>query len=56
MFWKKRPGIFSARWGGKHGDFKKAIKKVYKELKIKKSKNWEKEKIKARFVCALSIK
>ena len=27
------PGIYSARWGGKKNDFKKAIKKVYKELK-----------------------
>ena len=51
---KKRPGIFSARWGGKHGDFKKAIKKVYKELE-KKNVNWEKDKIRARFVCALSL-
>ena len=51
---KKRPGIFSARWGGKHGDFKKAIKKVYKELK-KKKVDWEKDKIRARFVCALSL-
>ena len=49
-----KPGIYSARWGGKHGDFSKAIKKVYKELQ-KKDKNWEKKKIKARFVCALSI-
>ena len=32
----KKPGIYSARWSGKHGDFKKAIKKVYKELKKKK--------------------
>ena len=51
---KKRPGIFSARWGGKHGDFKKAIKKVYKELK-KKKVDWQKDKIRARFVCALSL-
>ena len=51
---KKRPGIFSARWGGKHGDFKKAIKKVYKELK-KKKVDWKKDKIRARFVCALSL-
>ena len=50
----KDPGIYSARWGGKNGDFKKAIKRVYKEL-FKKDKNWQKKKIKARFVCALSI-
>ncbi len=50
----KRPGIYSARWGGKNSDFKKAIKKVYKELK-KKDKNWKNKKIKARFICALSI-
>jgi len=50
----KDPGIYSARWGGKNGDFKKAIKRVYREL-FKKDKNWQKKKIKARFVCALSI-
>ncbi len=50
----KKPGIYSARWGGKNSDFKKAIKKVYKELK-KKDKNWKNKKIKARFICALSI-
>ena len=50
----KRPGIYSARWGGRNSDFNKAIKKVYKELK-KKDKNWKKKKIKARFICALSI-
>ena len=50
----KNPGIYSARWGGKHGDFSKAIKKVYRELN-KKNKNWRNKKIKARFVCALSI-
>jgi len=38
----------------KNGDFKKAIKRVYRELS-KKDKNWQKKKIKARFVCALSI-
>ena len=51
---KKKPGIYSARWGGKNSDFKKAIKKVYTELE-KKDKNWKLKKIKARFVCALSI-
>ena len=50
----KRPGIYSARWGGKLGDFNKAIKKVFRELD-KKDKNWRNKKIKARFVCALSI-
>jgi len=50
----KNPGIFSARWGGKHADFNKAIKKVYREL-YKKDKCWKSKKIKARFVCALSI-
>jgi XTP/dITP diphosphohydrolase len=50
----KRPGIFSARWGGRKGDFSKAIKKVYRELS-KVDKNWKNKKIKARFICALSI-
>ena len=51
---KKKPGIYSARWGGRNSDFNKAIKKVYKELS-KKDKNWKLKKIKARFVCALSL-
>ena len=50
----KKPGIYSARWGGRNQDFKKAIKKVYRELK-KKDINWKNKKIKARFVCALSL-
>jgi XTP/dITP diphosphohydrolase len=51
---EKTPGIHSARWGGKKSDFKKAIQRVYKELG-KKDKNWKNRKIKARFICALSI-
>ena len=50
----KNPGIYSARWGGKNSDFNKAIERVYRELK-KKDKYWRNKKIKARFVCALSI-
>ena len=50
----KNPGIYSARWAGKFANFGKAIKKVYRELN-KKDKNWKNKKIKARFVCALSI-
>ena len=53
-FLDKSPGIYSARWGGKHGDFRKAIKRVFRELN-KKDKNWKYKKIKARFICALSI-
>ena len=50
----KSPGIYSARWGGKKGDFKKAINRVYREIS-KKDKKWEHRKLKARFICALSI-
>ena len=49
-----KPGIFSARWGGKKNNFNLAINKVFKEL-YKVDKNWKKKKIKARFICALSI-
>ncbi len=50
----KDPGIYSSRWGGPKLDFDKAIRRVYREL-FKKNKNWQKRKIRARFVCALSI-
>ena len=48
------PGIYSARWGGEKGDFVKAMNRVFKELD-KKIKNWKTKKIKARFICALTI-
>ena len=48
------PGIFSARWGGKNNNFNLAIKKVFRELD-KKDKNWRSKKIKAKFICALTI-
>ena len=48
------PGIYSARWGGKKQDFTKAMNRVFKELD-KKDKNWKTKKIKARFICALTI-
>ena len=49
-----KPGIYSARWGGKKGNFFKAINKVFNELD-KKDRNWKKKKIKARFICSLTI-
>jgi len=50
----KRPGIYSARWGGKKGDFKKAINRVYREL-TKKDPGWKNKKVRARIICSLSI-
>ena len=41
---KGDPGIHSARWGGKKGDFVKAMNRVFKELH-KKNKNWKKKKL-----------
>ena len=49
-----QPGIYSARWGGKNNNFNLAIKKVFKELD-KKVPGWRNRKIKANFICALSI-
>ena len=51
----KNPGIYSARWAGRSSNFNKAIKKVYSELDKKNPKWRNKKKIKARFICALSI-
>ena len=48
------PGIYSARWGGKKGDFIKAMNRVFNELD-KRKKNWKTKKIRARFICALTI-
>ena len=53
-FLNKMPGIYSARWGGKKGNFSMAIKRVYRELSLK-DKNWKQKKISARFICVLSI-
>ena len=49
-----QPGIYSARWGGKSNNFDLAIKKVFKKLN-KEVPNWKKRKIKAKFICALTI-
>jgi len=48
------PGIYSARWGGKKGNFIKAMNRVFKELD-KNNKNWKNKRVKARFICALTL-
>jgi len=48
------PGIYSARWGGRKNNFNLAIKKVYKKLNSVDS-NWYNKKVKAKFICALTI-
>ena len=50
----KAPGIYSSRWGGKNNNFNKAISRVFRKIN-EKDKNWKKKKIKARFICALTI-
>ena len=50
----KKPGIFSSRWADAKGNFNVAIKKVFNQLN-KKDKNWKNKKIKARFICVLSL-
>ena len=49
-----QPGIYSARWGGKNNNFNLAIKKVFQKLN-KKVPGWKNRKIKANFICALTI-
>ena len=51
---KNAPGIYSSTWAGKSNNFNLAIKKIFKKLD-KVDKKWEKKKIKARFICALTI-
>ena len=50
----KSPGIYSSRWGGKNNNFNKAISRVFRKIN-EKDKNWRQKKIKARFICALTI-
>ena len=49
-----QPGIYSARWGGKKNNFDLAIKRVFKKLDANVP-NWRNRKIKAKFICALTI-
>ena len=47
------PGIYSARWSGKKGNFNLAIDKVFKKM-YEAKKNWRKDN-KARFVCSMTL-
>ena len=49
-----QPGIYSSRWAGKKNNFDLAISKIYKKLSAY-DKNWKLKKIKARFICALTV-
>ena len=44
-----KPGIYSARWAKKYGNFSKAMRFILKKMKNKKSRS-------ASFVCSLSFK
>ena len=50
---KGKPGIYSARWGGKKNNFNSAMKKILSEMKKIKG-DWEK-KNSARFVCSMTL-
>ena len=50
----KEPGIYSARWGGYKNNFNLAIRKVFKKLN-QKDKFWKNKRIKARFICAITL-
>ena len=51
---KGQPGIFSARWAKKYGNFSKAGKKIIKLIKEKK-KNKKIKNTKAKFICSLTL-
>ena len=50
----KNPGIYSARWGGKKGDFDKAINRVYRELKKKRQKMETKKNKSKIYLCIIN--
>jgi XTP/dITP diphosphohydrolase len=49
-----RPGIYSARWAKKYGNFNKAGKKIIELIK-KKNQNKIIKNLKARFICSLTF-
>ena len=49
-----RPGIYSARWAQKYGNFDKAGKKLL-ELIRKKNRSKKTKNLKAKFICSLTL-
>jgi XTP/dITP diphosphohydrolase len=49
-----RPGIYSARWAKKYGNFHRAGKKIIQLVK-NKNKNKKIKNIKAKFICSLTF-
>ena len=49
-----QPGIYSARWAKKYGNFNKAGRKII-ELVKNKNKNKKLKNIKAKFICSLTF-
>ena len=50
---KGQPGVYSSRWGGKENNFNLAIKKIF--TKINKVKKKDIKKIKAKFICSMTL-
>ena len=50
----KKPGIFSARWGGSKNNFNLAIKKVFFCMS-KRDIKWKEKINTARFICCLTL-
>ena len=49
-----RPGIYSARWAQKYGNFSKAGKKILELIK-KKNRSKKIKNLKAKFICSLTL-
>ena len=49
-----KPGIYSARWAKKYGNFQKAMKKIIQMVE-KKNKNKKFKDTKAKFICSLTF-
>ena len=49
-----KPGVYSARWAKKYGNFKQAMLKIIHLVK-NKNKNKKKQNTRAKFVCSLTL-